>query len=464
MGLRQKLIAASIIVLATLIGIIFSLILLKSEKAAIGLYVVSFSLIMIIVEPYIGMLNYLLFLYLRPQEFISAFRTIPVMFLVGGVTLVIMLIRMAMDRKPFAKAPQSFFMFWLFVAIIVSQLAQFYMAGAMESANYFLSILFMYTFMVNLITTEKKLRITIYVLIVLTMYLAITGIYQYFTGEVFGITVLEDRRIRGMGIFNDPNDLALALLIAMPFIVLPLLGKSRGRVKIALIPITASLIYALYLTNSRGGFLGLAALLSVVFFKRYGKKAGAMLTLATLAAILLLGPSRTMEMSAREESAYGRVEAWAAGMDMFKSNMLFGVGIGNYTDYHPLVAHNSFVHCAAELGLFGLFPWVMLIYISMKNIYFVTRNAGTSHGTQIWTMNQATLYAFVAFVVTTTFLSRAYNELLYILIALSAASVNVFVSQSSDEYCLIEKKDFMYVFFIIVASLIGLQLFLLWYW
>ena len=68
---------------------------------------------------------------------------------------------------------------------------------------------------------------------------------------------------------------------------------------------------------------------------------------------MTFGPSRMSNMSAAEESANGRLDAWYAGFQMFKDNPLFGVGQGMFTDYHYLTAHNSYMLVLSELGFFG---------------------------------------------------------------------------------------------------------------
>lgn len=64
----------------------------------------------------------------------------------------------------------------------------------------------------------------------------------------------------------------------------------------------------------------------------------------------------------------GREELKAMAMEIFKENWLFGVGIGNTPEYigrerntfTPFHVHNSYFEVAADLGLFGLMPFLGL--------------------------------------------------------------------------------------------------------
>ncbi|MGB4787029.1 MAG: O-antigen ligase family protein, partial [Candidatus Acidiferrum sp.] len=63
-----------------------------------------------------------------------------------------------------------------------------------------------------------------------------------------------------------------------------------------------------------------------------------------------------------------RLEAWANGLEMFKSAPLFGIGFNGFTDFHEITAHNSFVLCLAELGLLGSTLWMALLVTTTTNL------------------------------------------------------------------------------------------------
>ena len=58
-----------------------------------------------------------------------------------------------------------------------------------------------------------------------------------------------------------------------------------------------------------------------------------------------------------------RVAAWVTGLGIFKAHPVFGIGIDNFSDYNETgnTAHNSYVLCLAELGMFGYFFWMGMI-------------------------------------------------------------------------------------------------------
>jgi O-antigen ligase len=258
---------------------------------------------------------------------------------------------------------------------------------------------------------------------------ATSGIVQHFTGTGFGgveaVRTGQDLRIRSVGIFNDPNDLALAILLVIPFLLVGGFGRSIRLVsRLAAIGTLAALLLALYYTNSRGGILALAAIFVVFGWQRFGRLTGTIAVVVALAGLLVLAPSRLQQMDSEEASAQGRIQAWAEGLAMLKSRPITGVGYSQFTDYHPLVAHNSFVHSFSELGLLGGFFFVGMAYWYFESMRRVRRHAEAG-GLLSGAMHTAFLASGVGLFVGLCFLSRQYNPVLYTMLALGASYVSL---------------------------------------
>jgi hypothetical protein len=101
------------------------------------------------------------------------------------------------------------------------------------------------------------------------------------------------------------------------------------------------------------------------------------------------------------------------------------------------------VLCAAELGMFGLYPWIMLIYLSIKNNEFISREVRNSSMRDVAVYVDTIRYGLIAFSAGAYFLSRTYNEVLFVFIGLSAAVTGIFLKESKERYVLIEKRDFI---------------------
>jgi O-antigen ligase len=145
---------------------------------------------------------------------------------------------------------------------------------------------------------------------------------------------------------------------------------------------------------------------------------------ALIAGVLVLGVqvsnfSGGREISTQETSAGDRIESWNIGIHLLASHPLLGIGYGNYTNFNVLTAHNSYVLCFTELGLLGFFVWMALIVLGYQATNSVANTAAADTAQKIWgTSLRAALIGFLA---CAWFLSRTYQPLLYILLALCIA-------------------------------------------
>lgn len=444
MAANQRIVAAATMLAVSLAAFGVGYLLLQSTALGLAAAVALVGMTVIFVDPFVGLVMYLLFLYLRPQDYILALQNIPIMLTLSVATFVLMILHMAVRYRMVAlpRVPQSFLMLWFYAAIIVSQLVWLNPVNTIDATLDFLPTLVMYFLIATLISTHRKLKFTVNLVVIATLVLAVSGLIQYFTGKGLGGQETYEGRIQAVGIFSDPNDLGLALVVVLPYFYLKLTEVSPLWQKPLAFGGLAIIMYALFLTQSRGGILAFGVLLVLLLIRRVGKKFGLVAGGIVFLAIFALAP-RMGTISTEEASAAGRVEAWSVGLTLLQAYPLFGVGAHNFTEYHFRTAHNSFVLCAAELGMFGLLAWVMLIYLSIKNNEFISSAVGGVRMRDVAIYVDTIRYGLIAFAVGAYFLSRTYNELLFIFVGLSAAVTNIFVKESGGRYALIEKRDFI---------------------
>ena len=445
MAANQRIVGAITMVAVSLAALGVGYLLLQSAALGAAAAVALVGMTVIFVDPFVGLVTYLLFLYLRPQDYVLALQNIPIMLALSAATFVLMILHMAVRYRMIAlpRVPQNLLMLWFYAAIVVSQLMWLNAANTIDATLDFLPTLVMYFLIATLLSTHRKLKFTVNLIVIATVVLAVSGLIQYFTGKGLGGKETYEGRIQAVGIFSDPNDLGLALVVVLPYFYLKLTEMTPLWQKPLAFGGLALIMYALFLTQSRGGILALGVLLVLLLIRRVGKTIGLVAGGVVFLAIFALAP-RMGTISTEEASAAGRVEAWSIGLTLLQTYPLFGVGAHNFTEYHFRTAHNSFVLCAAELGMFGLLAWVMLIYLSIKNNEFIAAEVSRSARMRDIAIYVDTIrYGLIAFAVGSYFLSRTYNELLFIFVGLSAAVTNIFVKESGSRYALMEKRDFV---------------------
>ena len=150
---------------------------------------------------------------------------------------------------------------------------------------------------------------------------------------------------------------------------------------------------------------------------------------------------------------------WDNGLGLFASSPLFGIGFGNWIG--PMVAHNSLIQCAGQLGMFGLIPWVMLIFLALKNCFYMAflDNDGSLYGVRKRSEN--TFYALLAYVCATVFFSAVTTDLLFIIVGLASAITNVFLQKREEHFELLGKRDLVYGIMLSLGGLAGFKIFVL---
>jgi len=311
---------------------------------------------------FLALMLYTLCLYIRPGEWISSFTG--VQYAIGLCAGIFLVVELMLGRKKLVNIPQNLLLIGLCLALVLSHAVRFYLAGSVKAAVDGGKNLILFFLVTNCLDSKKKLHFYFSLIIGLTVFLAVQGLVQYKLGAgIGGVSAFGDEgRIRGIGVFNDPNDLALAFVITLPLVLSRILKAKSSIVNVLfLLALTAALV----LTNSRGGFLAFVAAMFCYFVARTRKVVPAVLIAALLLfGMMAWGHSRMGTISTAESSAHGRIEAWYEGLQMFKESPLLGVGYDLFTSDYHLTAHNSYVLILAECGFVGLFLWLALIYYS----------------------------------------------------------------------------------------------------
>lgn len=306
---------------------------------------------------FILILVYLVLTIIRPQDYMTSLANIPLLIVVlAGAFLSWM-----GSRAKTLDAPQFVILPLFLLAMMASEIANGWFGGAVEQLRQFGPAVIAFMVLAASASVSTRRIATIFAVFTMcTAILALHGVDQIRYGVGWtGMPLDEDSRIRYVGIFNDPNDLGLLFVAVLP---MPFYLSARGGIfKKSFWLVTAVLIlYGVYLTNSRGSMLAVAVIFAVYLWLRRGKVIALLFGGTGLVAMRLI-KTRFQNLSASGESAMGRIDAWYAGLHMFLAHPLLGVGVGNFTEYNYLTAHNSLILVLAETGFIGFALWLAFV-------------------------------------------------------------------------------------------------------
>ena len=327
-------------------------------------------------------------------------------------------------------APQTKAHFWLCLVIMLSALFNDGLGQSLASIVQFLPAgLLPFIVVSGLLTTRKRQEVVMVVCIIAALCMVHNGYTQFNSPDDIGWSgtkTVEGKRITYMGIFGDPNDLGMFLVMSLPFAFY--FGTFGGKLtKLCALFVIGALLYGVYLTNSRGAMLGVMSLCGLYIYFRYGfTKTLSLGAIAAPVALFVMSKFRTIEQG---ESANGRIAAWYEGFQMLKMNPIFGVGQGNFTEYNYHTAHNSFILVMAELGLSGYFAWSCILGLSLFMLFKTVKHfdlyehqkSFSSDFIREVAINKTLLFSMLGFMATGFFLSRSYTILFFVFCGMATA-------------------------------------------
>ena len=301
---------------------------------------------------------------------------------------------------------------------------------------------FFFVLLVSQATSLQRLRSLVWVICFSTL------LYGVF-GGLLQSGGFDGGRFQVLGDTHDPNDTAYVLLSLFPlclYFVRFDAGLTKRLVAIAAI---GGAIATILLTGSRGGLLGLAAVLLILLLTRtggIGRGQKVIFLLVVASAGLLLQDKINIERYltlADISSDYnasaegGRIDLWTAAVELSLANPITGVGVDCfsfahwqsralagelYLRYHAV--HNSFLQIAAEVGLIGFVVYVLICLRSIVTFLRISRmptHARTPESRDMAALGGLMLLGFVGLLVSGFFLSQGYSIFSTLYFALAAA-------------------------------------------
>lgn len=236
---------------------------------------------------------------------------------------------------------------------------------------------------------------------------------------------------RASGLAGNANELAILTVTALP-ISAYMMAFARNRAHRALLAVvTLALVGATFTTLARTGLIAMVVVLAAIAVRerrRRWVRAGVLAFILLLPLLIPAGFWLRLAGSGSlmgDYSSYLRSGAMRAGVTMFSENPVTGVGLGAYLDKSTqygdilwsLVAHNMYLHVAAESGLLGLAGMVFLIAATFGLLRRAERTAAA--GSSVFYLARAYQVSYLAFLVCGLLTSIQLNQSFWVMPAAS---------------------------------------------
>lgn len=236
----------------------------------------------------------------------------------------------------------------------------------------------------------------------------ISAVYAGFQG-VIGSSI--QASVRAVGLAEGANSAARYFLIAMMF-TLFLYPRQRNKIlKSLLLGAFAVLLYGVLLTISRTGLVLLVGGMGLFIIRNFQSRRKAQSIIVLLLALFVvwffaeniinLSKSILPSILAGTDTIGLRYGLWQAGIRMWLAHPIVGVGIGQFGeklvhygwDLLPihdlrLSAHNMYIAVLSETGIIGLFFFLMMFVLALKDLVtaMYSKNTDISDLAKNWTI------------------------------------------------------------------------------
>lgn len=318
---------------------------------------------------YVALLLAVGMLFLRPSDLLASVDDLPIYQTLMAACLVLGAkpIWDRLARRDLAGQPVTACVLVLLVAVIASHLVHGFVWGARMSGWMAVKLIALYLAIVGLVDSPKRLITFIgWLVLAITLMASLALLNEWGVLSLASLESVRDlasvgegkyetvNRVRGTGIFHDPNDLGLVVVPGLVLCVYLFGRPGMGWPRYGWLALAGVLLLALVATHSRGAFAALAVVVPVFLFDRYGWKAAVAGSLVALPPLAFLFSGRMTEIDAiHRGTGQSRLQIWSDHLAVFRRAPLFGVGEGMLVEEFGVVSHNSFLQCFAELGVIG---------------------------------------------------------------------------------------------------------------
>ena len=329
-------------------------------------------------------------LFLRPQDLIPPLQALHLAELSAMAGLVALFTgRMARRQTLTRMTPEFAGVLGLGVVILATAPFSIWFGGAVSVfTDLYLKVALVYLLAVNVIISPRRIERLTWLLILAMGYIGFRAVLDYVRGANL---IARGSRVQGAvgGLMQNPNDLALHMVVFMPLAAFMALRPGPPIRRLIAAGAGFAMMGAVVASGSRGGFIGLVVMLVVLaaFAARQRPAMVVAAALAVMCALPVLPASYWRRISSITDSSkddYQSSEArkrlFGESFDAFVENPLTGVGAGQFKDYKPEKrveawheTHNIWLQVAAELGIFGLAVFTFLMGRAFTGVWQTRR-------------------------------------------------------------------------------------------
>jgi O-antigen ligase len=371
----------------------------------------------------------------RPEDWIPGLAYIPMAKITGFCALLALLSSAGKSKRGFRDLPrEANYLFGMIGVLFISALVSpVWKGGAFFKTLDFAKVAVAWVLTFLVITSFARLRRIIF-------------IQSASVAVITVVSVLKGRnvpRLEGVigGIYSNPNDLAFAIVLSLPFCFAFLLSTRSIPRKAAWAGAMLAMCAALFLTASRAGFINLVVTGTVCLwvFGIKGNRIHLVVAAAVVALVVGLAAGgrlkdRFFDTTGNDLSAHGSYEQRRFLMiESVKATAHYplGIGLGNFPNYSGTwrEVHVAYLQIAVEGGIVSFVLYLLFFARGFSNLRRLRRMP--LHDPEVGLFLGALHASLIGFIVGACFAPEAYQFFPYFAVAYT--SVLLVIAQERQQ-------------------------------
>ena len=375
----------------------------------------------------------------RPGDWIPGLGYIPLAKITACCALIALLTNLNRTKRRFRDLPrESVYLLVLIVLLFVGGfLSPVWKGGAVSHTIDFAKVYVAWVLTFLVITEFEKQRRVIYIQAASVMIISAVSILKGHGRP----------RLEGVigGIYSNPNDLAFAIVLSLPFCLAFLVSCKSIIGKVTWLGGMLIMMAALFMTASRAGFIDLviSGTCCLWHFGVKGKRFYLILASAFFAGVIMLTAGGKLAArfealsgdSQTDQSAYGsyveRRYLMTKAIEGIEHYPVFGVGANDFVTYSGIwhEVHMTYLQMAVEGGVPVLILYLMFFAGGFRNLRLLRKMRDLDPNIKLFI--GALHSSLIGFVVGALFAPEAYQFFPYFAVAYSSTLLAILSAQKS---------------------------------
>jgi hypothetical protein len=359
----------------------------------------------------------------RPEDFVPGLGYVPLSKITAILAMWGLFTSLGRTKRKFKDLPKEATLLLIMIGLLYvgAFLSPVWRGGALVRTMDFSKIYIVWVLIFLLVTTFDRLRRIIFIQVLSVVVVCAAALVKGHGIPRLGSAL-------GYGMYGNPNDLAFAIVLSMPFALAFMVTARNAVIKVFWLCGMLVMAVAIFMTASRAGFIDLVICGSVTlyFFAIKGKRPHLLVATALVGVVVMgaFGGRLYVRFAAMSGEAYGSYEdrkyLMVRAVDAIEHYPLFGIGVNNFTsyslDWHEV--HMTYLQIGAEGGIAVLILYLMFFWRGFKNLKILRQTKNLDPDIVLFV--GALQSSLVGFVVGACFAPEAYQFFPYFAVAFAA--------------------------------------------